>query len=70
MKNKKGNKTKAEKQNEKQDGEVLKSCQLDSIFFLFSPSFLVLAPIRMVGVQLKATNSEVLILARKEDKDK
>lgn len=39
-------------------------------FFSLSPLLLLLAPITVVGVQLKATNSEVLILARKEDKDK
>lgn len=35
------------------------------LFFLF-----IISPITVVGVQLKATNSEVLILACKEDKDK
>lgn len=35
---------------------------------LFSP--FIISPITVVGVQLKATNSEVLILASKEDKDK
>lgn len=32
--------------------------------------FVIISPITVVGVQLKATNSEVLILACKEDKDK
>ena len=32
--------------------------------------FFIISPIAVVGVQLKATNSEVLILASKEDKDK
>lgn len=35
--------------------------------FLF---FFIISCITVVGVQLKATNSEVLILASKEDKDK
>lgn len=39
------------------------SCQLDCFYFIISP-------ITVVGVHLKATNSEVLILACKEDKDK
>lgn len=40
-----------------------KWCQLGCFFFIISP-------ITVVRVQLKATNSEVLILASKEDKDK
>lgn len=37
-----------------------------SVFFFF----VIISAIKVVGVQLKATNSEVLILASKEDKDK
>lgn len=43
--------------------EAESSCQLDCFFFI-------IRPITVVRVQLKAANSEVLILAHKEDKDK
>lgn len=43
--------------------EAESSCQLDSFLFI-------IRPITVVRVQLKAANSEVLILAHKEDKDK
>lgn len=36
----------------------------------FSLFFFIISPIAVDGVQLKATNSGVLILASKEDKDK
>lgn len=51
-------------ERKKRAEDVKYLCQL-SISFSF-----IISPITAVRVQLKATNSEVLILASKEDKDK
>lgn len=46
-----------------------RKCNVGSwMFFVFCIS--IISPISVAGVQLKATNSKVLILASKEDKDK